>query len=869
MLREHISHAQVTTYLNIRNGICRLWARNPQIAVSREEAIGCSKDSKWFDVASVCFDWLVRRGYINYGCVEIKPARKKTADDAPPRKRRRVAIIGAGMAGLGCARQLEGLFKQYAKTFRELDEDPPEVVVLEARNRVGGRVYSRPFQSQLSEHHGTGIESMRCTAEMGGMIITGFDRGNPINILVRGQLGLNYHALRPDTTIYDSNGKPVDEYRDQLVEKLYNDCLDRVSEYKYKAPPSKLIEGNRDMLDESRDTSAEVNKTIAFVEETTAAQPHAPSVAEQSLAPQVNLVPVSSERLTGRTHFEPGTPGTLKATYKARLMGWALKSGVDDGDDIDLTEATNKAHATLGSVMDEAIMQYTRIVDLSAQDFRLLNWHIANLEYSNAINYNQLSLQCWDLDTGNEWEGKHTMVTGGYQAVPRGLALCPSPLNIRQQSAVTKVVYSKDGVENGTATIECEDGHIIEADFIVNTIPLGVLKHGNVTFDPPLPSWKTEAINRLGFGVLNKVILVYKEAFWDENRDIFGVLRDSPSRLSINQKEYSSQRGRFFQWFNVTNTTGIPCLLALMAGDAAFDTEQTCNDDLVHEATGVLRSVFGEDNVPDPTEAVVTRWASDKFARGSYSSSGPDMRPDDYDIMARSVGNLYFAGEHTIGTHPATVHGAYLSGLRAASEILDTMLGAIDIPVPLILPKESSFSLKRKALQEGKTPREARLEAYELEIWDHIVSKIGHRPYPPAKVVTNPYMVFNKQNYEVARKKCEEGRRPGKGKAIPNEVRIMTSKMWKELSPELRKPYEDQAEEQKKTYSDAVKAFNAKCAEWDRQALDIRAVYEKEHPSVPTPEELAYEADPAVRARRAKKLIESYAEGDSDVEILM
>ena len=39
---------------------------------------------------------------------------------------------------------------------------------------------------------------------------------------------------------------------------------------------------------------------------------------------------------------------------------------------------------------------------------------------------------------------------------------------------------------------------------------------------------------------------------------------------------------------------------------------------------------------------------------------------DDYEHMARSVGNLYFAGEHTIGTHPATVHGAYLSGLRAA-----------------------------------------------------------------------------------------------------------------------------------------------------------------------------------------------------------
>ncbi len=29
MLRDHISHAQVTTYLNIRNGILRLWGEKP------------------------------------------------------------------------------------------------------------------------------------------------------------------------------------------------------------------------------------------------------------------------------------------------------------------------------------------------------------------------------------------------------------------------------------------------------------------------------------------------------------------------------------------------------------------------------------------------------------------------------------------------------------------------------------------------------------------------------------------------------------------------------------------------------------------------------------------------------------------------
>ncbi|KAK0617939.1 flavin-containing amine oxidoreductase-domain containing protein [Bombardia bombarda] len=832
MLQDHISHAQVTTYLNIRNGILRLWVRNPQIAVTREEAVGCAKDTRWFDVASVCFEWLVRRGYINFGCVEIRSSRKQASISASPEnaKQKTVVVIGAGMAGLGCARQLQGLFLQYAKRFREQRQEPPRVVVLEARNRVGGRVYSRPFTSRPDQIPDS-FQGKRFTAEMGGMIITGFERGNPMNILVRGQLGLAYRPLRPDTTLYDSNGKPVDLWRDQLVEKLYNDSLDRVSEYKFKQPSFKLIEGNKELMDEGKDSSSEAHKTIRQAEESTAAQPHALPVSEQNIAPQVNRVPVSSDRATGRVHTEPGEPGAQKAAYKANAMGWTLKQGVSDDDDLDIETIAKEPNATLGSVTNNVIAQYKDIVDLNAQDFRLMNWHIANLEYSNAINYNQLSLQGWDIDAGNEWEGSHTMVVGGYQSVPRGLVQIPTPLDVRQKSPVRKITYTSESA-NGPATVECEDGYKVEADYVVNTIPLGVLKHGSVKFEPPLPSWKSDAIGRLGFGVLNKVIMVYKEPFWDEERDIFGVLRNPPNRHSLDQKDYASQRGRFFQWFNITKTSGLPALLALMAGDAGYDTEQTCNDDLIAEATEILRNVYGP-KVPEPIEVVVTRWASDKFARGSYSSAGPEMKEDDYDTMAKTIGNLFFAGEHTSGTHPATVHGAYLTGLRAASEVLDTMLGPIEVPTPLIIPKDgNTSSLKRKSVG-SKDPKQARLETYEIELWDHIISKIGLRPIKPQKTAAGAYIFFSKAHYEDARKKCALGRRPGKGKPSGNEVRVMTSKMWKDTPTEARKPYEQQAEEHRRVYHKAMADFVVEAGEWDLKATELKAAY----PSMPGAEE--------------------------------
>jgi lysine-specific histone demethylase 1 len=829
------------------------------IGVMRDEAIGCAKDSRWFDVARICHEWLVRRGYINYGCLEHlekeKPIKKTRS---AKRKQKTIAVIGAGISGLGCARQLEGLVSQFENRFHEQGEDPPRVVVLEGRDRIGGRVYSRAFQSK--PRFPTLSYGSRHTAEMGGMIITGFDRGNPLNIIVRGQLALSYHALKPDTTIYDANGRSVDINRDQYAEKLFNYILDRVSEYKFKIPTPPSIDGDKDLLDAGRDISSEGSKTISEFEDATNG-----SIDQTPGAPEVQMIPVSSDRLTGRAHLEPGIPAVHTAAYKAREIGWLLREGVGIEYDLDLENAVSSKYATLGSVFDEAIRQYTRIVDFTPLDLRLINWHVANLEYSNAITCNKLSLGGWDLDAGNEWEGKHTMVTGGYQQVPRGLLNCPQPLTVRKRSNVKRITYSPEN-SGSPSRIECENGTIIEADYVISTIPLGVLKQQNIQFEPALPDWKNGAIQRIGYGVLNKVVLVYKEAFWDQSRDIFGTLRNpANSRFSLDQTHYFSQRGRFFQWFNCSKTTGLPTLLALMAGDAAFQTETTSNEDLIAEATKVLRTVFGP-TVPSPVEALVTRWGQDKFSRGSYSYTGPNFQPDDYEVMARPVGNLFFAGEHTCGTHPATVHGAYISGLRVASEVLETMIGPITIPEPLVLPKDSALKRKSEAVQSPKDPKQARLEAYEYEIWNAIYAKLGDRPWRPANNYANPYRMYSKDKWEEAKRKCEEGRRPGKGKPIPNEVKKMVTKMWKEASEDEKKPYNERADVQKKAYAAAMAEYNIKAGQWDKDALEFRAVYEKEHPTVPGPDE-GFDS-PSRRDRRAKRGVSGYAEDSgSEVEI--
>ena len=82
------------------------------------------------------------------------------------------------------------------------------------------------------------------------------------------------------------------------------------------------------------------------------------------------------------------------------------------------------------------------------------------------------------------------------------------------------------------------------------------------------------------------------------------------------------------------------------------------------------RGLYGP-AVPEPFAHWITRWGQDPFSNGSYSYIATGSSHHDHDALADPVdGVLHFAGEATWGTEPATVGGAYASGVRAAERIL-------------------------------------------------------------------------------------------------------------------------------------------------------------------------------------------------------
>ncbi|KAF0901010.1 hypothetical protein E2562_037425 [Oryza meyeriana var. granulata] len=313
-------------------------------------------------------------------------------------------------------------------------------------------------------------------------------------------------------------------------------------------------------------------------------------------------------------------------------------------------------HAAEGISLGEGIERLRRLykVVTTEEEREVLDWHLANLEFSNAGCLSELSLAHWDQDDQYEMGGDHCFLAGGNSRLVQ--ALCDG-VPVLYEKTVKRIEHGDDGV-----SITVEGDQVFKADMALCTVPLGVLKSRTVMFEPELPERKLEAIQRLGFGLLNKVAMVFPHVFWDEEIDTFGCLNKERSK-----------RGEFFLFYSYHTVSGGAVLVALVAGEAALEFEKVDPAVTLHRVLGIIKGIYGPKGVtvPDPIQSSCTRWGSDPLCLGSYSHIRVGSSGTDYDILAESVNDrLFFAGEATNRAYPATMHGALLSGLREASKIL-------------------------------------------------------------------------------------------------------------------------------------------------------------------------------------------------------
>jgi lysine-specific histone demethylase 1 len=318
-------------------------------------------------------------------------------------------------------------------------------------------------------------------------------------------------------------------------------------------------------------------------------------------------------------------------------------------------------HLSLGDVFRRILKK--RLEREPAMYSRMIDWHVSNLEYACAAPLEKLSLCYWDQDDPFGFEGEHCMIEGGFDQLTQALA---ADLDVSVCRRVRKIDWSADPIQ-----VVFDDGATSFADFVVLALPLGVIRDPkSLQFIPELPAWKRDALRSIGNGNLNKVVLRFSVAFWLQYLDqtkpsglvqSFGVPRPEDDILDDD--------GRFYLFWDLSPLTGKPILMSMLPAIAADAMEQQPDDEIVAACMQRLRTAFPE--APDPLASVVTRWRSDRLAQGAYSYVPVGSSGAAYDAAAEPVdGRLFFAGEYTSRKHPTTAGGAYLSGLRAASELL-------------------------------------------------------------------------------------------------------------------------------------------------------------------------------------------------------
>ncbi len=115
------------------------------------------------------------------------------------------------------------------------------------------------------------------------------------------------------------------------------------------------------------------------------------------------------------------------------------------------------------------------------------------------------------------------------------------------------------------------------------------------------------------------------------------------------------------------------CLVTFGFGLEGGIVERMSEAQLIAEITPHLKTLFGP-QASAPKRAICTHWNEDPFARGAYCFASVGSTKKDHKIMAQPEGQrLFFAGEHTHEQYRATVHGAYLSGIREADRILASL----------------------------------------------------------------------------------------------------------------------------------------------------------------------------------------------------
>src|SRR5712691_7726717 len=275
-------------------------------------------------------------------------------------------------------------------------------------------------------------------------------------------------------------------------------------------------------------------------------------------------------------------------------------------------------------------------------------------------------------DEADEVAGKQFRIANGGDALMKWLrdGLDPERTEVRLSTVAEAVEWKR-----GTVNVVCRGGDraplpTLRARTALITLPLAVLKAGVVRFDPALPA-KQRALAGLEMGQVFKIVLRFREAFWEKPE----FLKERRAQAGSNGSglTFLHAHGAEVPTWWTSLPVRSPVLVGYVGAVAAEQLLAEEPPSRLERSLVALSEVLAvpRRELEEQLDASASHdWRADPFARGAYSyiGVGGNGAPR---ALARPVdGTLFFAGEATNGAEIGTVAGALASGRRAAREVL-------------------------------------------------------------------------------------------------------------------------------------------------------------------------------------------------------
>ena len=300
----------------------------------------------------------------------------------------------------------------------------------------------------------------------------------------------------------------------------------------------------------------------------------------------------------------------------------------------------------------------------------LRHWLTSYIEGYYAGNTSQTSALAF-LDEWSNEDYQQYRPKGGYGSMVQYLAnaIMQGGGLIQMSTVVKSIRWLKDQVE-----IVAEGNHNYNAHKVIVTVPLGVWlaeenETGAIAWQPGLTN-KLAAAKQMGFGAAIKVLLLFKDAFWEH--------------LSLkHQPDVDLKDTGFIVSDEVVPTwwTQLPqhssLLTGWIAGPKALALKDTNEQEIIQHSLVSLCAILQVDEQYLRQQLVsgkVFNWVADPFTRGAYAFSTTGTKEARKILMQPVDDTLFFAGDAFYdGTEMGTVEAALISGSRVADEVVASL----------------------------------------------------------------------------------------------------------------------------------------------------------------------------------------------------